>query len=228
MLLSNILLFAVGVVSFTVPKGQPDGVYTVFTNDRGEEVHIRLEPTKALPEEPPASNLTDSAKFLAKRGDDISGGSNTNYCGNYGLNRQDTDYAVGQLRNQCRGGGNVGKGKDFYSIRGCVVSYFCNFAGHADLCWESEVSNTARKISRVCGNYKAGWHVFKSNARYLQYGYENVCGQGGNFCGRERMVVESCEATSRACGTSKGRTVRRSTRSLIARLRFELYHWTPV
>jgi hypothetical protein len=93
--------------------------------------------------------------------------------------------AVAALKNQCvggpTGGGAVGGNKDFYSISGSVVVYFCNFLSKGNHCYADEVDDAiTQRITGSCGSYIAAWDVVEDRA--AQYGYET---SSANFCGRE-------------------------------------------
>ncbi|KAJ7020286.1 hypothetical protein C8F04DRAFT_1241137 [Mycena alexandri] len=179
-------LFVSAVVGFTVPANQPAGVYMVTYNPDGTETHSLLSLTKVNSTVPAvtAGSVPSPTRFDASKRQ-INGGSNTIGCGNYELNHGDTDSAYNALGQQCGGGASVPGGRDFYSIVGCTVAYFCNYNGGADTCFQSEwVAAIQNGVSPVCGSYWAGWDRFSSSIRFNQYGYENVCGAGGNFCGR--------------------------------------------
>jgi hypothetical protein len=57
MLLKLVLLFVAGVVAFTIPDGQADGVYQVSYDASGTEIHTLINYDAT------ASGLENSAKF---------------------------------------------------------------------------------------------------------------------------------------------------------------------
>ncbi|KAJ7465394.1 hypothetical protein B0H11DRAFT_2049823 [Mycena galericulata] len=179
-------LFVSAAVCFTVPANQPAGVYMVTYNVDGTETHSLLSLTETNGTVPAATarSATPSAKFGASKRQ-IPGGNNAISCGGYELNHGDTDAAYNALGQQCGGGASVQSGRDFYSIAGCTVAYFCNYGAYADTCFQYEWVNVIQNaVTPDCGSYWAGWDQFYSSARQNQYGYEDVCGAGGNYCGR--------------------------------------------
>ncbi|KAJ7664628.1 hypothetical protein DFH06DRAFT_1295781 [Mycena polygramma] len=144
--LALLSLFVSAVVCFTVPASQPDGVYMVTYNADGTETHSLLSRTTSNGTIPAAAShiLTRSAN------------------------------AYNALGQQCGGGAEVLGGRDFYSIRGCTVAYFCNYRSIPDTCFQSEwVAVIQNAITPKCGSYWAGWDQFTSPQRQNQYGYEN-------------------------------------------------------
>ncbi|MCJ1245427.1 hypothetical protein MMC30_002631 [Trapelia coarctata] len=185
MLLTSVILFAVGVTSWTVPKGQSEGVYSVHVDDAGIEKHTLIKLQNASDSTPTARDLVASAKFAGARAANkrqIGGGTNLIECGGYEMNHYDTDGAVYALDAQCTVGTTVGGDLDFYSIVGCVVCYFCNYYSGSDVCFASERQRVTSAITDRCGSYWAGWDYFTSDFRHNQYGYEYFCNQGANFC----------------------------------------------
>jgi hypothetical protein len=178
---SSIVLFAVGIVAFTIPDGQPNGVYEAYIAADGTEVHelIMDAPGSGSAEGDIAiaSATISSAKF-AKR--DFVG------CGGRPLNADDTNKANSMLDAQCGGGASVPGGRDFYSIWGCTVAWACNFAGTTN-CFASERNNAALQIIAVCWKNAAwlsGWYRYENSVRNIEYGFGDVCGGERNFCGR--------------------------------------------
>ncbi|KAH9208141.1 hypothetical protein DL95DRAFT_415032 [Leptodontidium sp. 2 PMI_412] len=174
---SPVLLIAASAVAFTVPKGQPNGVYQVFTEANGTETHTFLHP---LPNSNEKRSDTLGNPHVRRQLPPVSVG-----CGGYQMNPTDTNNANNALDAQCGAGANVGKGLDFYSISGCVVSYFCNLGGSGTDCFASERQQAATQyINPVCGGFWAGWVNFNIPSRDGQYGWEDICGAGSHFCGR--------------------------------------------
>lgn len=97
---------------------------------------------------------------------------------------------------RCGNGANVGGGLDFYSIAGCTVAYFCNqseiqcgnfWCWASTYCYAFERQDAANAINGKCGGFGAGWDNFVWDGGYAragQYGWESICDQGRNFCGR--------------------------------------------
>lgn len=169
---------------FTIPEGQPDGVYEVHVED-GVEVHnlIRAVGTNqpGLLGSPLSAKLRRS--LLETR---------TNYmrtiCANQAtLNQRDCDGAVSDLATaQCGSGNPVPSGRNFYAIRNCVVVYFCNFRSHTQICGYDSVARPLEIITRTCGLYRPGWVDYWNDNEYSDYysiGYEDYCGAGRRFCG---------------------------------------------
>ncbi|RDL33010.1 Uncharacterized protein BP5553_08449 [Venustampulla echinocandica] len=172
-----LLLLAVGAAAFQIPKGQADGVYEVVTGADGKETHRLVGSNPDAVETRNA--VPDKFSMAHKRGT-----SNSVNCGGYVLPQGDTDSANNYLDAQCGGGAGVGGGRDLYAIKGCTVAYFCNYTGGTQFCYAKERQETSRAITSVCGLYGAGWDQIQSDNRNVQYGYENNCNQGWNFCGR--------------------------------------------
>ena len=176
MLISALLLLVTGAAAWTVPEGQPNGVYSVFTDNSGVSIHtlIRLiTDTNATTE-----LTTRSAKFYPKR-QGLNPGSNEIGCGGYALSNSDNAAASGALEAQCGNGAFVRAGYDFYSIAGGSVIYFCNYSGQTNQCFRSEAVDAFQRITAECGEGVAGWDQVP--ARNDQYGYERT---GSKFCGR--------------------------------------------
>lgn len=172
MRLTSFVLHLAPVLAFTIPKGQPDGVYEVSYVD-GQEIHSHVEPNsmKALR----AEGQTEDAQAKFKRGGVV--------CGGDALNHGDTDKANGSLDAQCGNGARVGGRLSYYSIAGCTVAYYCNFDVQPKYCYASSRQQASRDITGTCGAYKSGW----TNPGYDSYGYENFCkSPGSNFCGHGR------------------------------------------
>lgn len=127
MLFSPILLLAATAAAFTIPAGQPDGVYSVHTGTDGQEVHTFMSD---LPNE--VSPRDD--RYVNRR--QISNMDNVVGCGNYPLNQNQVDAAANGLKSQCGAGAEVSKGRDFYSLSGCTVVYFCNLSQGGSTCME--------------------------------------------------------------------------------------------
>lgn len=177
------LLLASPIFAFTIPEGQAEGVYSVSYDEHGNETHTLVQPGDPN-EVVPTQSLSNpnSAKFKFEKRDDF-----TYTCGGDALNHQDTDDANRALDNQCGAGTNVvGGGMDFYSIVGCTVSYYCNFAWTSSVCSYSRRQDISGGITQACGWYMSGWSNQNPNDSG-SYGYEDFCkAPGNNFCGRGR------------------------------------------
>jgi hypothetical protein len=99
-----LLLLAAGATAFTVPQGQPDGVYEVYTAPDGTETHTFL---RGLNDTVEARNDVPGKFSLANKRQ-VSGVVNDIGCGGYTLPSGDTDAANNALDAQC-GGGASGK-----------------------------------------------------------------------------------------------------------------------
>lgn len=173
------LLLASPIFAFTIPEGQASGLYSVSYDEDGKETHtlVRLsDPNEVIP----TQGLTNSAKFKFEKRDF------TYTCGGDALNPGDTDRANAELDQQCGAGNTVGANKDFYSIVGCTVAYYCNWQPAPSACSYSRRQDISRGITDKCGLYQSGW----SNNSWDDsgsYGYEDFCkAPGNNFCGRGR------------------------------------------
>lgn len=174
MLFSAILLLATGAAAWTVPAGQPNGVYSVYTNDAGVSEHTLI---KLITETNTATRLTTrSAKFYPKRDNT---GTNSITCSGYSLSNSDTGNAASELEAQCGNGAFVGGNRDFYSVVGGTVVYYCNFVGSTNQCFSSEALDSFSRITSECGLNNAGFDTIPD--RGDSYGYE---GTGAKFCGR--------------------------------------------
>ncbi|KAE9364338.1 hypothetical protein N431DRAFT_488914 [Stipitochalara longipes BDJ] len=178
----KLFLLASGATAFTIPEGQANGVYAVSYAEDGTELHELIgAPSTA---DPATIKGWASGTGHAKDRRQIPGISNSIGCGGYELNHGDTDSAAHALDAQCGGGASVGRSRDFYSLAGCSVWYFCNLAGQEQTCWASERVQAAAAIANQCGSYWAGWDNINNPQRNDQYGQEDNCGAGKNFCGR--------------------------------------------
>lgn len=193
MLLKSIALFAAGVTAassgWTIPEGQPNGVYSVSVDSSGKATHTFIRDLIA-PDHIEAPNkerraLGNSAKLNIER--DLNG-PYTITCGGYEMDQGDCDGAVANLKNQCGGGATVGGNLDYYAIDNSVVAYFCNFNSGATNCYFFDAADAYQLITGSCGLYQAGWdsltayYAPNGGPNYVSYGYENF---GGNdFCGR--------------------------------------------
>ena len=190
MLLAPLLLLAASAAGFTIPDGQPDGVYSVHIDANGTEIHTLL----SLPDEINNASLPRSivvnAKDVRKRqqADDFDV-----VCAGYDLGPGDTDTANALLDMQCGSGSIVKWGEDFYAISGCTVAYFCNFSDTfiIAVCSAYERGQADLAITNACGLYRAGWtdgdEDILADINY-SYGYENFCGSGSSFCSRGTSV----------------------------------------
>lgn len=175
MLFSTFLLLATGAAAWTIPVGQPNGVYSVTTDSSGLAEHTLI---RLIADTNATTKLTTrSAKFYPKR---QNPGSNDITCAGYALSNSDNGNAAGELEAQCGNGAFVDSGRDFYSIVGNSVVYYCNFSGGTNNCYASEALDAFSRITSQCGLNNAGWDYVP--ARNDRYGYESV--SGSKICGR--------------------------------------------
>ncbi|OBT87948.1 hypothetical protein VE02_04532 [Pseudogymnoascus sp. 03VT05] len=185
--------------AFTVPKGQPDGVYSVTYNPNGTETHTFLRPPVTVDATTTGSDVPGLLSLRSSvKARQVPNVQNVVGCGGYRLDTGTTNAANAGL-DACTGGVLVGADKDFYSISGCTVAYFCNFSYHTyedgsliitnptdTRCYKSDRQKSATIINGQCGGFYAGWNrITSSDGSYDgQYGWEELCGAGSNFCGR--------------------------------------------
>lgn len=172
MFFNTILLLVTGAAAWTVPVGQLNGVYSVYTNGAGVSEHTLI---KLITETNITTKLTTrSAKFYPKR---QNPGENDITCEDYALSGSDNGNAASELEAQCGNGAFVGEGKDFYSIVGGSVVYFCNYAGGSNQCFASEAVDAFSRITSQCGLNTAGYDTVPD--RDDEYGYQHT---GAGFC----------------------------------------------
>lgn len=176
MLAAVLASVAIAHSGFKVPEGTPDGIYMVGHDENGQELHKRVD--TAFSSKFAARNAAP-ASGLEARGFDIELG-----CNNYALNPADTDKANQMLDAQCAASEVKGY-KNFYSVSGNVVAYFCN-----NVSWNLSCTGRAeasKAITAKCGAYRAGWQHQDSDFWGLQendfyYGYADktnkFCGEG--------------------------------------------------
>lgn len=127
-----IFLLAAGALAFSVPKGQPDGVYQVYTAPDGTETHTSL---RGLNDDSIEARSAIPGKFSLASKRQVPGIDNNISCGGYNLPRGDTDAANGALDAQCGGGAN---GKSLFPFEqntpysSTTPSYF--FIGEREKC----------------------------------------------------------------------------------------------
>jgi hypothetical protein len=150
-------------LGITVPKGAPEGLFSVTIGADGVAHHTRVElPVGGLPD---LANLNNdngetSSVSLDKRQ------SGWNYvCGNgRSMNVEATDAALIWLKWACGSttpnwpGTEMDPHKRFYFHIMDAVAYFCNFDRVVHLCkyWEVE-EHLQGQVGRKCGAYKPGW-----------------------------------------------------------------------
>ncbi|GAQ09263.1 hypothetical protein ALT_6584 [Aspergillus lentulus] len=109
--------------SFKIPEGMMDGVYKVYLNENGVEVHEPLLPEDIIQVTDPESEQHEAALF--ERADPSFA---VTYCGcGLTMNHGDCDRAVQNLKNQFGAGTvRIGPNLAWYSISGSVVAFACN------------------------------------------------------------------------------------------------------
>ncbi|KAF1842809.1 uncharacterized protein K460DRAFT_287342 [Cucurbitaria berberidis CBS 394.84] len=171
MLLNRILtIAAIGLTAsgFVIPEGQEEGTYAVEFVD-GVEVHTKLaNATVYAPLPKPYASEPQPNRLI--RRDYSCGGARDLHHGN-------TDAANADLDRQCGGGVNVNPGMNYYSIRGDIVAFFCNFSDReAKYCSAGGRQDYSREITKACGWYNSGWFTFPNQ---WSIGYD----RGRCFCG---------------------------------------------
>ncbi len=102
----------------------------------------------------------------------------------------------------------MGAHKDFYAVRGCTISYFCNYSWdwkywklhavplwpfwkwQADYCFKDRRQQASDAINIACGKNGAGYDYYwaYNKATWGSYGRENVCAKGRDFCGYKHAL----------------------------------------
>jgi hypothetical protein len=111
---------------WTIPEGQPDGLYGVTTDESGNFIHV---PMVLAPHNLTLIDLgndqptVSSAKFLKRQIGGITEG-----CGGYALDPTGTNNAVNHLiAFSVQNSQTVPALFDWYALDGQVVAYWCNF-----------------------------------------------------------------------------------------------------
>ncbi|KAH7358815.1 hypothetical protein B0T11DRAFT_355404 [Plectosphaerella cucumerina] len=175
-------------LGITVPKGAPEGLFSVTIGADGVAHHTRIE----LPEGGPPDHLATrddendeaSSVSLAKRQ------SGWNYvCGDgRSLNREITDMVMIWMKWYCGAttpnwrGTEIKPYEKMYGHDSGVVVYFCNFDRVVHLCkhWEME-EHLQGKVGQKCGAYKPGWATWGDYR--ISIGQQGV-GSDMYFCGQ--------------------------------------------
>jgi hypothetical protein len=184
------LLFTVpfllsAVTAFTFPNNQADGVYHASIDARGNEIHRLVAPVTERGDTL-VSELNMRDDHLSKRsvGDTWCG------CG-FGVDHQNTDDAVADLKNQLGDDGQYLLGAQaYYSVRGSVVAFACNLDADATLLvWTDIITQSAGQITSACGLYVAGTAggLYSYAFGYMQYSNgldfcTNALGSPANHC----------------------------------------------
>ncbi|KAH8879056.1 hypothetical protein GQ53DRAFT_739310 [Thozetella sp. PMI_491] len=165
------------VVAFQIPTGTTDGVYEVSYAEDGSEIHTRISDV----------NITKRAFAIRSATAEKRTGSGVVTCLGFegNLNPNDNGAAATALANQCGPGAAVGSGRDFYSIVGCSVAYFCNLKDHTQVCSSVGAWQSFNDINNICGANIPGYELYYDSDGRDQYGYEWFCTSPGNkFCNR--------------------------------------------
>ncbi|KAI3331635.1 hypothetical protein HD806DRAFT_529418 [Xylariaceae sp. AK1471] len=169
-----------GANGFTIPEGQPDGLYQVDYDSDGQAVHTLLRGPITAAERINLLSMRDPEVGIEHLGSLVARQGNNLACKGYDLDHQNTDNAVELLKNQCNPGA-VGTGRDFYSIAFSTVAYFCNLSGIALVCTRDQLTGAFLQITETCGLYRAGSSDRQENGNRYIIGYED---RSINFCGR--------------------------------------------
>ncbi|KAK0112705.1 hypothetical protein ONS95_014441 [Cadophora gregata] len=170
---TSLIFLIPGITAYMVPENAVDGMYTVFTAANGSEIHTLLPDGLLAERDAPISSdlvFPSSAKFRLKRQNNP--GPNQITCGTTVLDVTSTNNANNNIDTQCGAGATVGKGKTFYAKFGSTVSFYCNYANGANVCYASERQLAANLINGNCGGFVAGYdHVVN---RADTYGWQNM------------------------------------------------------
>jgi hypothetical protein len=181
MLCINPLLSILALVSlsqaFTVPTGTAEGVYAVYIDESGNEIHERRQ-------SPPSNWMASHTVPVKTRNDDsdvIFKRADNTWCGcGLTMNHGDCDAVVADLQSQFEANDyTLPDNANFYSIRGSVIAFACN-----PLCCKDTIGATfnsyAAYITEACGWYVPGtvWSPGFPQA----FGYMNYY-DGLDFCG---------------------------------------------
>ncbi|PKX97009.1 uncharacterized protein P174DRAFT_448681 [Aspergillus novofumigatus IBT 16806] len=166
--------------SFKIPEGMMDGVYKVYLNENGVEVHEPLLPEDIVQVTDPESEQHEAALF--ERAADPSFA--VTYCGcGITMNHGDCDRAVQNLKNQFGGGTvRIGPNLAWYSISGSVVAFACNKVAAQAEASADRLTRALQGITERCGWYVPGTTRFVTNLWLDPYwGYMNYH-PGLDFC----------------------------------------------
>lgn len=139
------LLPAVLTSAFVIPEGTEDGVYAVYTDASGNEVHKRLSDGVSIEKPSKRSSLEARAEnWVTACGCGIE------------LNHAYTDDAVQDLKNQVGPDGLNQKDKHYFSIRGDVVAFSCLQDPWWTVTGPNYLTGAFAEITKKCGWYIAG------------------------------------------------------------------------
>lgn len=102
-LIQTALLLATGVYAFTVPKGQPEGSYSVTYAADGTETHtlIKLHTGQSSQFSPRKPFIGSPSRQVQKERRQVPNSDNCISCGGYFLDVGDTNAANAELDAQC-------------------------------------------------------------------------------------------------------------------------------
>jgi hypothetical protein len=174
------LLF-VSASAFSFTSKPADGVYAVSVDAEGNEVHQPLTEDMILRIAPEGANIINAtaSSGVSKRADNT-------WCGcGYGMDHGSCDAAVDDLKRQLGTGAYItAPYQSFYSVRGSVVAFVCNF--HYDTTFfyanADYFGQSAARITDSCGWYIAGSEGYQARTDIATLGYMNFA-TGTDFCG---------------------------------------------
>ncbi|RHZ52632.1 uncharacterized protein CDV56_107041 [Aspergillus thermomutatus] len=182
MLATPIILLALATsaklaTSLRIPEGTLDGVYSVYINESGVEVHEPL-----FPGDVPAPTNSEEPEVDQLEARDITTVSYWCGCG-ITMNHGDCDAAVQALKNQFGSGqADIGAHLAWYSISGSVVAFACNREGGKAAGSAAKITGALQGITNKCGWYVPGTQHLYTGLFYTPYfGYMNYR-PGLDFC----------------------------------------------
>ncbi|KAF2111395.1 hypothetical protein BDV96DRAFT_602997 [Lophiotrema nucula] len=164
---------------FTIPDGQPEGVYQVSYDANGNAIHTFLHgpinhtESTSLDSKAIRAASYGGSPLLARQSEEV-------HCASYALPQQDTKDAIEGLKRQCDTGvirGNL----NFYSWIGGTVVYLCNLNATPTTCNRNDIDYSVNRIAGICTSYTSGWNIRRRRGRDVSIGYERT---GSNFCAR--------------------------------------------
>ncbi|KAH8899131.1 hypothetical protein GQ53DRAFT_802489 [Thozetella sp. PMI_491] len=165
------VLFIAGTLAvaqaFTIPEGQPDGIFAVLPDQTGALVnHVQLKSWPAMD-----TPVRLSAK-LQRQAPTVTCGTNK------GLDKTDYDAAKASLDKLCSAGGSLPAHQSLYEKHGNVVTFLCsNGAGGSPP--PAAAGPCTTPISAQCGNYNSGWvTISQVNITYgIDLASAQLCGK---------------------------------------------------
>ncbi|KAH6689059.1 hypothetical protein F5X68DRAFT_275066 [Plectosphaerella plurivora] len=170
-----------------VPKGAPEGIFSVSISADGVAHHTRVESFEEATDPLVTRDDEHDESSFASLTERQSGGWE-HHCGNgRNLDKANLDIVVGWMKIACgtyrgRLGLEIKPHQRFYYNLGGVVHYFCNFDSVWHMCKDYEIEeHLQRRVSQKCGAYKPGWASW-GNYR-ISIGQQGV-GSDMYFCGQ--------------------------------------------